>query len=487
MREILRFLNPMSRLGLRIYSFWFPLIVSIFIAVASEVYAYGIARDPLVVGVYIIFVHVAFIIYFSFRDGIKGGVITALVAVAYYAYIIYTRNYTGEQLTSSIETTIVLTVLFLTLAGVIGWLKQTLDQLIGREKNERQRLQTIIAQLPVGIVITDSDGYVTEINKKLHEMVGMKFPLGFRIGEKPLLETRVNGKKLTPSQGPLAQALHTGKPVVAKEMVVTRKDGRAVHLQSSASPIHNHEGQLIAAVSIITDVTQQKELEMRKDDFINMASHELKTPITSMKLYLEALKTKLAPKDLRTQKVIDRISYQTENLQELVSDLLDVSRIQTGKLTFSKETFSLNDLIDEIVQDMSDSTEKHNLTFASKSTVSVYADRFRIYQVLTNLLTNAIKYSPGGGDIKVTLKKEKNKVLISVKDFGIGVPKDQQKKIFDRLYQVTDPKEKTFPGLGMGLYISREIVKRHRGSIWVESERGKGSTFFITLPTKPAS
>lgn len=484
MRVIFNYLNPIRRIGMRRYSFWFPLLASIALAVLSELFAYGVVRDPMVVGAYIIFVHVAFIIYFAFRDGIKGGFITAIVAVLYYAYIIYTRTYTGDQLTSAIETSSVLFVLFLSLAGVIGWLKQTLDGLIGKEKDERKRLQSIIDQMPVGVVITDNKGKVVEVNKKLIEMVGTKFPIGFQIGSEPLLETRIHGKKLAPSQGPLALALQTGKPVSPKEMQVTRKDGKVLHLQSSASPIHNHDGKLIAAASIITDITQQKELDARKDDFINMASHELKTPITSMKIYLEALRTKLAPKDERAKNVIARIAYQTENLQELVSDLLDVSKIQTGKLTFTKETFSLNDLIHEIVQDVQDSTEKHTITVKAKQHVTVYADRFRIYQVLTNLLSNAIKYSPAGGDIKLVLTKENRKAIVSVQDAGIGISKDQQKKIFERLYQVSDAKEKTFPGLGMGLYISKEIMKRHRGSIWVSSERGKGSTFFFTLPLK---
>lgn len=484
MREILKFLNPITRMGLRTYSLWFPLITSLIIAILSEIFAYGIAKDPMIVGAYIIFVHVAIIIYFSFRDGIKGGVTASIVAILYYAYIIYSRSYAGEQLRSAIDTTLVLLVLFLTLSGVIGWLKQTMDTLIGREKDERKRLQSIIDQLPVGVVITNEKGVVVEVNKKLQEMVGTKFPIGFKIGGQPILETRIKGKKFTPSQGPLAIALQTGKPVSPKEMAITRKDGKVVHLSSSAAPIHNREGKLIAAASIVTDVTQQKELDARKDDFINMASHELKTPITSMKLYLEALKTKLAPKDERAKKVIARIAYQTDNLQELVSDLLDVSKIQTGKLTFTKETFSLNDLMQEIVQDMQDATEKHTISLNAKHKVSIFADKFRIYQVLTNLLSNAVKYSPSGGDIKLVLKKENGKAVVSVQDNGIGISKDQQKKIFDRLYQVSDAKEKTFPGLGMGLYISKEIMKRHRGSIWVTSERDKGATFYFSLPIK---
>jgi signal transduction histidine kinase len=485
MKRILRYLNPIKRLGQRKYSFWFPFLASIILPLVSEFYAYSIAGDPKAVGAYIIFLHVAFIIYFSFRDGIKGGVITVFFAIAYYAYIIYTRNYSGDQLTRSIDTTIILGILYLALACVIGWLKQTIDTLLGREKDERRRLQSIISQLPVGVVVTDKDGYVVEVNKKIDAILGTKIPIGFKVGEREdILETTQNGKKVQPSQGPLAQVLATGKAIAGREMVIERKDGKHVFVQVSAAPIHNHEGKIIAAASISTDVTQQKELEKRKDDFVNMASHELKTPITSMKLYLEALTARLQTSDKSTQKIISRIKYQTENLQELVSDLLDVSKIQTGKLTFNKEDFSLNELIEEIIQDMQDASANHRISFRTKQKVSVHADRFRLYQVLTNLLTNAIKYSPEGGEIKVGLKRTDGKSVVSVQDFGIGIPKGQQKKIFDRLYQVTDPTEKTFPGLGMGLYISKEIMKRHKGSIWVESQKDKGSTFFIAIPVK---
>ena len=127
-------------------------------------------------------------------------------------------------------------------------------------------------------------------------------------------------------------------------------------------------------------------------------------------------------------------------------------------------------------------TSSHKLILKSAPKIKVSADRFRIYQVLTNLITNAIKYSGDSTDIILNIKKDTGKAIISVQDFGIGIAKSEQKKVFDRLYQVTDPTEKTFPGLGMGLYISHEIIKRHKGKIWVEGEKGKGSTFFFTLP-----
>lgn len=485
MEILLNYLNPIRRLGKKKYSTLFPLLVSVVIPVLSELFAVFIAHNPNIVGVYIIWANVMTIMYFAFRDGLKGGVIAALIPVCYYAYIIYTRQHTGAQLVASVETTIVLGLLYLAMAGIIGWLKQTIDSLIESEANEKRRLQAIVQQLPVGVVITDSKGRVTQVNKKLETILGTKIPLGFIMGSAPLLPTTTNGKNIVPSKGPLAQVISTGKTVGGKEFSIKRKDGREVYVLTSAAPIHNKVGKLIAAASISYDITQQKELEKRKDDFLNMASHELRTPLTSMKLYIDSLTAKVRDyDDERVNKTIKSIKQQTDRLQELVSDLLDVSKIQTGKLSFVKETFRLDTLAAETIEDVRGMAKKQEIVLTSKASVNVFADRFRMYQVLTNLITNAIKYSKGEKQIKVRIKREADKVVVSVQDFGIGIAKEQQKKIFERLYQVQDDNGRTYPGFGMGLYISKEIITRHKGAIWVESEKGKGSTFYFTLPLK---
>lgn len=485
MDALAQYLNPIRRLGKRNYSILFPLFVSLAIPIFSEVFAIQIAKNPNIVGSYIIWLNVATIMYFAFRDGLRGGIIAAVLPICYYFYIIYSRQHSGQQLVTSIETTLVLGGLFLAMAGIIGWLKQTIDRLIENEADEKQRLQAILQQMPVGVVITDSKGTVMQVNKKLETILGTKIPSAFTIGSDPILPTVAKGKKIVPSKGPLAQVIATGKAVVGKEFTITRKDGKQVYVLTSAVPIHNKIGKLIAATSIINDVTQQKELEKRKDDFVNMASHELKTPLTSMKLYIDSLSSRVRGyNDERVNKTINSIKIQTDRLQELVNDLLDVSKIQTGKLSFTKEIFRIDVLVAETIDDVRGIAKHQEIILNNKAPINVYADRFRIYQVVTNLITNAIKYSPNANQIKVRVKREAGKVVVSVQDYGIGIAKEQQKKIFERLYQVIDDNGKTFPGFGMGLYISKEIVTRHKGAIWVESEKGKGSTFYFTLPLK---
>lgn len=482
MERLLRYLNPVSHFGERRYSFLFPLIVMLLTSVVLEFYAFNIAHNSHAVDLYAIFLYIALIIYFSFHDGIVGGIVSVIITIGYYFYIIYSRQYSGQEFTSALVTTFILTILYSFLAGVIGWLRQTIDRLIEEEMDEKIRLQSIVQQLPVGVIISDRHGKVMQANKQIELILGVKIHPGAKVGKETFVEAEQNGKVLQPSQSPLAQTLNSGKPIVGQEFTIHRKDGKDTHIQVNTSVIRNKDGKIIAAASIVNDITQKKEMEDRKDDFVNMASHELKTPITSLKLYIDILLSRIKKTgDEKTMKTLTSIKYQTERLQELVRDLLDVSRLQKGKLAFNREKFRIDLLAEECVNELQGSS-KQTIIFSGKSPLLVYADKFRMYQVITNLLTNAIKYSPDAERIEVKTTRQDSKAVVSVKDWGIGIAKKQQKKIFERLYQVTDPNEKTFPGLGMGLYISQEIIKRHKGSLWVDSEKDKGSVFSLSLP-----
>ncbi|CAN5142245.1 hypothetical protein BH09PAT1_BH09PAT1_0130 [soil metagenome] len=484
MKHILSYLNPIDQLGKKHYSTLFPLGVMVSMYIIFEI-AYALVPNPQSVGVYLIFVSIALILYLSFRDGLKGGFIASIGTVLYYFYIIYAHHYSSQEQSAGIDTTIVLGVLYLLIAGIIGWLKLTIDRLIEREADEKKRLVTIIEQLPVGVLITDNNGALVESNRQLEKILGLKMPRGFIVGKDTLLETKINGEAIIPSKFPLANALSKGKQVVTKELSYERGDGKIMFLNINSAPIHNRKGRVIAAASIISDITHSKEMEKRKDDFINMASHELKTPITSMKLYIDILLGQIdKEKNAKTLKIAESIKYQTERLSELVSDLLDVSRLQTGKLAFSKEEFRLDELITQTVGELQGITKEHKLVIKAMTPIKVLADRFRIYQVFANLITNAIKYSENGTVIEVSVVRADGKAVVSVTDHGMGIIKDEQAKIFERLYQITDERGIHSSGLGMGLYISQQIVKRHNGRIWVESVLGKGSTFSFSLPSK---
>lgn len=228
-----------------------------------------------------------------------------------------------------------------------------------------------------------------------------------------------------------------------------------------------------------------RQSEKLKDEFLSIASHELKTPVTSLKAYTQILhKRFLAQGDVETANNLGKMDGQLNKLNGLISDLLDVSKIEAGRLKFNERLLDIDDLVTEITEEMQRTTTKHSIVIEGTTKQSVVGDRERIGQVLINLLSNAIKYSPDSEKIIIKRELVKNNILISVQDFGVGIPKESQSKIFGRFYRVGGPKREIFSGFGLGLYISAEIVKRHGGKIWVESSDGFGSMFCFTLPLK---
>jgi signal transduction histidine kinase len=173
---------------------------------------------------------------------------------------------------------------------------------------------------------------------------------------------------------------------------------------------------------------------------------------------------------------------QLDRLTKLISEMLDISKMQTGQLEYHMEAFDLGALAQEIVENVQGTSQTHQLILPNTPQVRVFGDRDRIGQVLINLLTNAIKYSPGADQVLIQISTDETNVLVSVQDFGIGIDEAYYEKIFERFYQVNEPIEKTYPGLGIGLYISHEIIKRHQGRLWVQSQKGQGSTFTFCLP-----
>jgi signal transduction histidine kinase len=221
----------------------------------------------------------------------------------------------------------------------------------------------------------------------------------------------------------------------------------------------------------------------KKDEFIGIASHELKTPLTSAKGFLELLNNN-NQLDPQTKLFVQKALNSTNKLQDLIYDLLDVSKIQAGQLQLNIKEFDIDKLIGECIHEVQIGTAVHNIIKEGGMVNSViFADRNRIEQVILNLLSNAVKYSPKGGRIIVHAKRTESKIIVSVKDFGIGMPMSELEKIFDRFYR-SKQKESGAAGFGLGLYICAQIIKRHNGKIWVESEAGNGSIFYFELPIR---
>jgi signal transduction histidine kinase len=230
----------------------------------------------------------------------------------------------------------------------------------------------------------------------------------------------------------------------------------------------------------------QKETEdliYRRDEFFSIASHELKTPVTSLKAYTQLLLMDTKEEgDSQQKNMLERMDMQINKLTALINDLLDTSKIENGHLVYNKEKFLLKDLITEIIEDVTVTSLDHEIIFNPNSNAEIFGDRDRIGQVVSNFLTNAIKYASECKKIIVSLEDKNHKVICSVRDFGKGIIADEQDKIFERFYRISGHNLNTFPGLGLGLFICKEIIEKHDGKIGLESEKGKGSTFYFELP-----
>lgn len=233
------------------------------------------------------------------------------------------------------------------------------------------------------------------------------------------------------------------------------------------------------------DVTLQRKLEQAKEDFISVASHELKTPISVIRSYTQILNIELKGKiNERVNNTIERIMVQSEKLNRLTSFLLDASAFKTGTIHLKKEPFVLLELIIDLVQEMNQANTKHHIAVKEMSDARVLADRMRISQVLTNLLTNAVKYSPDSADINIDLTVDEKKQVLrtTIIDRGIGIPAANQASLFQRFSRTDNVQARKMEGFGMGLYIAAEIIKAHDGTIGVESDGSNGSAFYFDLP-----
>lgn len=228
-----------------------------------------------------------------------------------------------------------------------------------------------------------------------------------------------------------------------------------------------------------------KELEQRRNEFISMVVHELKTPLTSLKGYAQLLHRKFTlAGDEQVTRLATRMDMQINKLNGLISDFQDITRIEGGKLQFQEDYFSFDALVEEILEDLQLTTQQQKLFKEGETHATIWGDQGRIGQVITNLLTNAMKYAPETDRILVKISSDADNVMLCVQDFGPGIPKEQQTMIFDPFYRVEGTELRNAPGLGLGLYIAAEIIRRHEGALWVESEEGKGATFYFTLPLK---
>lgn len=238
----------------------------------------------------------------------------------------------------------------------------------------------------------------------------------------------------------------------------------------------------------IEDITEQKEQEKQKDEFVSLVSHELKNPLTSIKAYTQILQSKLKNnEDKSLLKIFTSIETQTTKVIDLISDLLSEAKTRAKGFSYHDREFDVNGLVEEIIENNVRREDTYTIIQKNKIHKNIIADRARIGQVLDNLISNAIKYSPKTKKVTVSVSTTKENIKFSIQDFGDGISKENLKKVFEPFFRENDLQRETFPSIGLGLYISAEIVKHYSGKIWVKSIEKKGSTFFFTIPVKVKS
>ena len=351
-------------------------------------------------------------------------------------------------------------------------------EMVRIRKESEERFRTLAEHIPNLVWMAYPDGWIYWYNSRWYDYTGTTSEQMQGWGWQTVHDPEVLPAVLNTWKS----SIQSGEPF---EMVFPLRgaDGVFRPFLTRVVPIHDEQGNIVQWFGTNTDITKQKQLEQQKDEFIGIASHELKTPVTSLKAYTQLLERRFRNAgDERSSELLNKMDAQLNKLTGLISDLLNVTRMESGQLLFYSSAFDYNQLIQETVEEIQRTTTRHYIILELASTVTIMADRDRIGQVLTNLLTNAIKYSPQTETIIVKTVQKDGMLLTSVQDFGIGIPEQKLPHIFERFFRVEGEIQTTYPGLGLGLYIAAEFIKRHHGALWVESEEGQGTTITFSLP-----
>ncbi len=376
--------------------------------------------------------------------------------------------------------------------GISKIARNITDQKVASEKVAR--LAAIVDSSDDAIVSKTLHGVITSWNKSAERIFG--YAASEAIGKHITL---IIPQRLRQEEDMIISRVKSGRKVEPFETKRVRKDGSEVDLSITVSPVRNESGDIIGASKIARDITdtvksrrqlelyaeELKKLNRHKNDFISIASHELNTPLTSLKVYLDMLKMNMEAEENKPKvplSYVERAISLNGKLIKLVNDLLDVSRIESGKLELRIDRFDCTQLVHDIIDNMKVTSRKHRIAYEGIDEPAYIAgDRDRLEQVFVNLLSNAIKYSPEADIIKVGVKKDSSHIQVSVQDFGIGIPATESSQIFSRFYRA-EGKARTFSGLGIGLYVSSELVKGHKGTLAFSSQEEEGSVFTVTLP-----
>jgi two-component system CheB/CheR fusion protein len=350
-----------------------------------------------------------------------------------------------------------------------------------------------ISSKMLGMAIESAAMGIWSIDVETREFIPslrLKELFGFHADEKMTYEAaigQIDGEYQSLVTDAVEACISLGKICDVEFSLKGLHDGKLRWIRANGNLAHDKDGAAGYFTGVMLDVTVHKLDDIRKSDFIAMASHELRTPLTSLQGYLQLL-TSNAKKagDPFSVVKLDKAHIQVKKMTALINGFLNASSFEAGKIYLNEQPFEINGLMREIVDDIILVIESHPIVVASNCNIVVRADREKIGQVITNFLSNAIKYSPKGKKIIVSCKENNGMVEVSIADEGLGIATQDQEKLFDRYYRIETEQTQNISGFGLGLYLSAEIIQRHKGRVWVKSQMGKGSVFYFSLPLDPS-
>ncbi|MGX6977939.1 cell wall metabolism sensor histidine kinase WalK [Vagococcus elongatus] len=368
----------------------------------------------------------------------------------------------------------------------LGQLGETFNELSDRVEEaretleaERHRLDSVLSHMTDGVVATDRRGKVVIINEMAQLLLEKtaEEAIGLSILELLNIKEDYSLRQLLEEQN-------------EKLIDVMNDDNELTILKADFAMIRRESGFISGLVCVLHDVTEQEKNEQERREFVSNVSHELRTPLTSMRSYLEALADGAWENPEVAPKFINVSLEETDRMIRMISDLLELSRMDSKNQPLQKELVNLNEMFNFVIERFEMLITSNNMNYKirkefTRRTIWVEVDSDKVIQVLDNIMNNAIKYSPDGGEITCSLLETHNNVIISIADQGMGIPKRDLKRVFDRFFRVDKARSRSLGGSGLGLAISRDVIQNHGGTIWVESEEAKGSVFYISLPYVP--
>ena len=343
----------------------------------------------------------------------------------------------------------------------------------------------ILASMGDGVLITDTGGTIVSVNPAMERLSGWSSDeiCGQPFGFFTLLDLK--GEPVPLENRPLAMALASGRPQAIRgyDRILVCRDGSRVPLAGSAAPIIDDQGNLLGGVAVVRDVSYEREVDQLKSSLISTVSHELRTPLTMIQGFSELILTRRPPPG-KAEEALRHINSSAQRLARLIDDLLAVSRIESGRTDVRRGRIDLQVVFDEIAAEFRE--QRPIETGLDPQLTLLLADPDMLVRILTNLVSNAVKYSPPGSPVRLTARREGRNAEISVTDSGVGMSEAERGRLFERFFRADREEVQKAGGTGLGLYIAKSLVEMQGGRIWVETELGRGSTFTFSLPLAAA-